>query len=83
MRGAKVALHEHFDGTQELRWHKTQARLYGAGQTAPASTRNTQQDGRVDKALVWRNMGYKPAPNHPWRKTSSSKSAPDGRYATP
>ena len=22
MRGAKVALHQHFDGTQELRWRK-------------------------------------------------------------
>ena len=40
-------------------------------------------NAQVDKAMARRNMGHKPAANHPWRKTSVGKSAHDGRRARP
>ena len=71
MRGAKVTLHQHFDGTQELRWRKRKlsytVMIKAQRQAAQADSKAVNT--RVDKALAKRakanNKGHKPAPNHP------------------
>ena len=85
LRGAKITIHEHFDGSQELLWRKRRL-TYGVmskpkRQSAVADGKSV--NAQVDKAMARRNMGHKPAANHPWRKTSVGKSAHDGRRATP
>ena len=88
MRGAKVALHQHFDGTRELRWRK---RKLSYTSMTKAQRQATEADSkavndRVDKALtkrkMIRNTGHKPAANHPWRNMPIGKSATDGHHVT-
>lgn len=84
LRGAKVTLHKHFDGSHELLWKKRKLaysvmnKPVRQSSVADSKTVNT----RVDQALVRRNTGYKPAANHPWKKMSVEKSACDGQHAT-
>jgi len=84
LRGAKVTVHEHFDGQKELIWRKRKL-VYSAmskqqrqGAVADSKTLNE----RVDKAMARRSTGHKPAPNHPWRNMPIGKSAIDGLRAT-
>jgi transposase len=87
MRGAIVALHQHFDGTQELRWRK---RKLGYTVMTKALRQMSEADSkavneRVDKALAKRsktNEGHKPAANHPWRNLPIGKSATVGHNVT-
>jgi transposase len=88
MRGAKVKLYQHFDGTQELRWRKrklsytvlTKAQRQAA--EADSKTVNTRVDNAMAKRNAKNNKVHKPALNHPWRKYPDGKSAPEGRNAT-
>ena len=85
LRGAKVTIHEHFDGSHELLWRK---RNLTFSMMSKPQRQSTVADGksvnaRVDKAMVRRNTGHKPAANHPWRKMSVEKSARDGQRGTP
>ena len=87
MRGAKVSLHQHFNGTQELRWRKRKL-VYTVmtkeqRQTSEADSKAVNE--RVDKVLAKRsniNKGHKPAAKHPWRKKLSGKSATEGHNVT-
>lgn len=84
LRGAKVTVHEHFDGKKELLWQKRKLsysmmdKPLRQSPVADSKTVNT----RVDKALARRNTGHKPAPDHPWRNMPVGKSAHDGQRAT-
>ncbi|MDP1933157.1 MAG: ISNCY family transposase [Gammaproteobacteria bacterium] len=85
LRGAKVTIHGYFDGSQELLWKK---RKLTYSVMAKPQRQSPVADGKsvnahVDKAMARRNVGHKPAPNHPWRKMSVGKSAHDGQRATP
>lgn len=84
LRGAKVTVHEHFDGRKELLWKKRQL-VYTVmdkprRQTPVADSKTV--NARVDKAMVRRDTGHKPAPSHPWRNKPIGKLANDGRCAT-
>ena len=87
MRGAKVSLHQHFNGTQELRWRKRKL-VYTVmtkeqRQTSEADSKAVNE--RVDKVLAKRsniNKGCKPAAKHPWRKKLIGKSATEGHNVT-
>lgn len=84
LRGAKVTVHEHFDGRKELLWRKR--KLTYTVMEKPrrqASVADSKAvNARVDKAMVRRATGHKPAPNHPWRNMPIGKSANDGQRAT-
>jgi len=88
MRGTKITLHEHFNGTQELRWRKrklnytvlTKAQRQAA--EADGKAVNTRVDNAMAKRNATNNKAHKPALNHPWRKYPDGKSAPEGRNAT-
>jgi len=84
LRGAKVTVHEHFDGSQELLWKKRKL-VYST--TDKPQRQSPVADGKsvnaqVDKAVARRNTGHKPASNHPWRNMPVGKSAHDGLCAT-
>lgn len=87
MRGAKVALHQHFDGTQELRWRKRKL-IYTSMTKAPRQASEADSktiNERVDKVLEKRsktNKGHKPAAKHPWRNMPIGKSATVGYNVT-
>ena len=82
MRGAKVILHEHFDGTQALRWRqrKLTYTVLTKAQRQAAQVDGKKVNTRVDEALAKRGQSnktvHKPALDHPWRKY------PDGKPAT-
>jgi transposase len=85
LRGAKVMVHKHFDGSHELLWRKRKL-AYSAmnkpvrqSKAADGKAVNT----RVDQAMMRRNTGHKPAANHPWRKMPVGKSAHDRQRTTP
>ena len=84
LRGAKVTVHEHFDGRKELLWKKRQLAYTVMDkprrQTPVADSKSV--NARVDKAMVRCNAGHKPAPSHPWRNVPLGKLANDGRRAT-
>lgn len=84
LRGAKVTVHEHFDGRKELLWKKRQLAYTVMDkprrQTPVADSKTV--NARVDKAMVRRDTGHKPAPSHPWRNMPIGKLANDGRCAT-
>ena len=85
LRGAKVTLHEHFDGSQELLWKKRKL-TYGVmskPQRQSAVADGKSVNAQVDKAMARRTTGHKPAADHPWRKMSVGKPAHDGQRATP
>ena len=80
LRGAKVTVHEHFDGKKELLWKKrklTYSVMNKPIRQAPVADGKTVNP-QVDKAMARRNTGHKPAPDHPWRNMSIGKSEHDG-----
>lgn len=89
MRGAKVTLYQHFDGTRELRWGKRKLgyTVMTKAQRQAAQADSKSVNARVDKALAKRgktnSKGHKPAPDHPWRNMPIGKPATEGRCATP
>ena len=89
MRGARVTLYQHFDGTQELRWRqrKLTYTVMTKAQRQAAQADGKTVNARVDKALEKHgkvnNKGRKPALNHPWRNMPIGKSATGGRCITP
>lgn len=83
LRGAKVTVHEHFDGRCELFWQK---RKLGYSvmdkplrQAPPADGKMV--NARVDTAMARRNIGHKPAAKHPWRNMSIGKAVHNGSRA--
>ena len=85
MRGAKVTLHDHFDGAQVLRRRN---RKYTYTTLTKAQRKTAEADGktinaRVEEALVKRcttnRKGHKPAARHPWRRMHIGKSATDSK----
>lgn len=85
LRGAKVTVHGHFDGSREVLWRK-QKLTYSV--TVKPVRQAKVADGktvnmRVDAAMARRNTGHKPAVNHPWRKMPACKSTHDGQRAAP
>lgn len=89
MRGARVTLYQHFDGTQQLRWRqrKLAYTVMTKAQRQAAQADSKTVNARVDKALAkhgkTNNKGRKPAPDHPWRKYPDVKPATDGYRSTP
>ena len=84
LRGAKVTVHEHFDGRKELLWRKrklTYSVMDKPRRQASIADSKTV-NARVDKAVARRNTGHKPASNHPWRNMPIGKPASDVRCAT-
>ena len=80
LRGAKVTVHEHFDGSQELLWKKRKL-TYGTmdkPQRQSPAANGKSVNARVDKVMARRNTGHKPASDHPWRNMPVGKSAHDG-----
>ncbi len=85
LRGAEVKLHNHFDGSHELLWKKR--KLTYSVKDKP-KRQSPVADGKsvnaqVDKAVMRRSTGHKPAANHPWRNMPVGKSARDGQRAAP
>ena len=85
LRGAKVTIHEHFDGNHELLWKKRKLTysMMNKPQRQSAVADGKSVNARVDKAVERRNTGHKPAANHPWRNMPVGKSANDGQRAAP
>ncbi len=69
LRGAKVMLHEHFDGTKTLFWKQRKLNYTVLDkplrQALPVAGKEV--NARVDQAILRRNTGHKPALDHPWR----------------
>jgi hypothetical protein len=85
LRKAKVTVHEHFDGRQELLWRKrklTYTVMDKPRRQAPIAD-SKAVNARVDKAMARRDTGHKPAANHLWRNMPIGKPAHDGQRATP
>lgn len=85
LRGAKVTIHEHFNGRKELLWKK-RGLTYSVmdkplRQAAVADSKAVNT--RVDKAMARRNTGHKPAPDHPWRNMPAGNSSHKGQCANP
>lgn len=85
LRGAKVTIHEHFDGNHELLWKKRKLTysMMNKPQRQSAVADGKSVNARVDKSVERRNTGLKPAANHPWRNMPVGKSANDGQRAAP
>jgi hypothetical protein len=85
LRGAKVTIHQHFDGSRELLWKKRRL-TYGVmdkPQRQSPVADGKSVNAQVDKAVARRITEHKPAANHPWRKRFIGKSAVGGQRATP
>lgn len=85
LRGARVTVFTHFDGSHEMLW-RTRKLAYSVMEKPVRQS--TVADGksvnvRVDKAIARRNAGHKPAANHPWRKMPIGKNALNGQRAAP
>ena len=83
LRGAKITLHEHFDGSKELFWKQRKLdytvldKPLRQSSVADGKTVNV----RVDQAIIRRNTRHKPASDHPWRKMPAGN-ARDGYRVT-
>lgn len=88
LRGAQVALHQHFDGTRELRWRKrklsytSMTKVQKQAVEADGKTVNARVDKALAKRKMIRNTGQKPAAKHPWRNMSIGKPATDEHGVT-
>jgi transposase len=84
LRGAKVTLHKHFDGSHELLWKKRKLvySVMNKPVRQPSVADSKAVNTRVDQALVRRKTGHKPVANHPWRKMSAGKYTRDSQCAT-
>ena len=75
LRGAKVTLHEHFDGGKELFWKQRKLDYTVLDkplrQALPATGKEV--NARVNQAVMRRNTGHKPALDHPWRNRPIGK----------
>jgi transposase len=69
LRGAKVMLHEHFDGSKELLWKKRKLTysVMDKPKRQPPVADGKNINARIDNAMARRNTGHKPAADHPWR----------------
>ena len=85
MRGAKVTLYDHFDGTRVLRWRN---RKYTYTTLTKSQRKTAEADGksinaRVEEAITKRctknSRAHKPAASHPWKKMHVGKSATDSK----
>ena len=89
MRGAKVMLHQHFDGTETLSWRGRRLvyTVMTKAQKQALDADGKTVNARVDQALIKRDMthkrAHKPAANHPWARYPIGKPATEGRYVTP
>lgn len=85
LRGAKIMVHEHFDGTKELLWKKR--KLHYTVMEKPLRQLPVADgkavNARVNEAITRRNADLKPAANHPWRTPFIDHSIHDGRCANP
>ena len=83
MRGAKVALHQHFDGSQEILWkgRKLDYSAMEKPQRQAPTADGKAVNARVDKALAARKTSHKPAADHPWNKMRIGR-AREGQRAT-
>ena len=84
LRGAKVTVHEHFDGRKELLWQKRKLSYSVMDKPlrqAPAADGKTV-NARVDTAMARRSTGHKPAAKHPWRNRPIGKTVNEVRCAT-
>ena len=84
LRGAKVMVHEHFEGRCELFWQKRKMNYSVMDKPlrqAPTAD-GKAVNARVDKAVARRNTGHKPAAKHPWRNMPGGKSAHNGQCST-
>lgn len=83
IRGAKVTLHQHFDGSKELLWK--QRKLDYTVMDKPLRQLPTadgkEVNARVDKALTGRKTSHKPAADHPWHKMRIGRARFDNRVA--
>lgn len=81
LRGAKVALHEHFDGSTELLWRGRPLRytVLDKPQRQADIADGKAVNAIVEQAIARRGSSHKPASNHPWKTTPIGKSVPDGR----
>jgi transposase len=75
LRGAKVVVHEHFNGRKELLWKK---RKLGYRVMDKPIRQTPVADGkavnaRVDKAISERSNVHKPKADHPWKKKLLNK----------
>lgn len=84
LRGAKVTLHERFDGTQAMFWkqRKLNYTMLDKPLRQALPVAGKEVNARVNQAIARRNMGHKPAPDHPWRKMPIGN-AGDGHRVTP
>jgi hypothetical protein len=85
LRGAKIMVHEHFDGTKELLWKK---RKLNYTMMEKQQRQLPVADGkavniRVNEAITRRNAGHKPAANHPWKKSFIDQSINNRKCANP
>ncbi len=83
LRGAKVTLHEHFDGRRELLWRGRSLRYSLMEKTArqAAVADGKSVNTQVDKAVARRSAAHIPAPNHPWRNAPLGKPDQDQVHA--
>ena len=81
LRGAKVTLHEHFDGRTDLVWrgHKLNYTVMNKPLRQADIADGKAVNAKVDQAIARRHTSHKPASNHPWKNTPIGKSVPDGR----
>ena len=84
LRGAKVTVHEHFDGRCELFWQRRKLSYSAMDKPlrqAPAAD-GKAVNVRADTAVMRRSTGHQPAADHPWRNMPVGKSPNDGQCAT-
>ena len=84
LRGAKVTVHEHFDGRKELLWQKRKLSysvMDKPRHQTPAADGKTV-NARVDTAMARRSAGHKPAAKHPWRDMPIGRAVNEVRCAT-
>jgi len=83
MRGAKVTIHEHFDGSKELLWkqRKLDYTVMDKPLRQAPEADGKEVNARVDRALTGRKTSHKPAADHPWNKMRIGR-AREGQRAT-
>ena len=85
MRGAKVTLHDHFDGTRVLRWrnrkytYTTLTKVQRKTAEADGKTINARVEEAIEKRCTTNSKGRKPAARHPWRKMQIGKPITDSK----
>lgn len=81
LRGAKVVIHQHFDGSRELLWKERKldySTMEKPLRQAPTAD-GKEVNARVDKALTGRKHGHKPAVDHPWHKMRIGRARSEAR----